>query len=92
MTEPERVLVVYDDDVLVAVLRRAGGPIHAAGDGDAPLLQHAALSGRFATVRRADEVVAALRAAADVDGVIERLRDDGFDVRPTPRSAVRTLL
>lgn len=89
---PERVLVVAVDDVTVAVLEQRGGPVFAPGSIGAPLLVHASLCGRFAAMHRASEVLAALGATAAIDDVLARLRAAGFEVRQTPRSAVRRLL
>lgn len=85
---PLRGFAAYLGEVLVFAFADGAGPILPAMTGRPPLAQHAALHGRVHVVDVHDRVTAAVGKAKTGADLATLLKADGFDVRPTPLSAL----
>lgn len=77
----ERAQAVWREGRLVAVLLEGGGPLYGPAAGN-PLKMHPAFRGRLR------EDLPALLPLLDEPDALEALRRAGYEVRPTPRSAL----
>jgi hypothetical protein len=78
-----------DSDDLYLVLFETPGAVWADGQVEGPYFEHGAVSGNFVVAgAEAQMLWDSLKAEPTLDGLLARLREQGFDAVDTPASAL----
>jgi len=84
----ERVLAIYRDGFLVAVLRPVPGSVRSSVRGRGDAVRGACVSGESRGIEEEEALAALISGAASAEELAAALAREGYEVKPTPASVV----